>query len=379
MFWSQHLGYWGQNTSRIQNKEIYATLCLQERQIAIIEKDEILQLEGNIAHAFNRPITTEATSKLVGQLCKFEPQGRCRVLPRHALDDMVKFSTEMEKWKNGEVGLGIALCKSRNPDFLRKVMTQSGVGRAMKWLAPLVSKVPATLNVLPTQALAELYFCGGVAEGAKQDGIMPRNSRCRSALVQKLWSDDVDVVEVIRFFAAKLHASSSVARKAARHAFASLVTSQRASKDEPPASKDESSASNDESGPTGKWLLDDVTSLPSFGKWADLLCTEVGKAINVATDLHALRYYIRFVGTYTPPQRLQSVLSDISVRCLSYHALSYHALPLFPGWTMRTPPLCPHAPKAVTYHEQSHYFRFMIGHSLGRMDLSYFLTTFPFI
>ena len=29
MFWFQHLGCWGQNTSRIQNKEFYATLCLQ--------------------------------------------------------------------------------------------------------------------------------------------------------------------------------------------------------------------------------------------------------------------------------------------------------------------------------------------------------------
>ena len=27
-----------------------------------------------------------------------------------------------------------------------------------------------------------------------------------------------------------------------------------------------------------------------------------------------------------------------------------------------------HTPKAVTYHEQSHYCRFMIGHSLGRME-----------
>ena len=26
---SRHLGCWGQNTSRIQNKEVYATLCLQ--------------------------------------------------------------------------------------------------------------------------------------------------------------------------------------------------------------------------------------------------------------------------------------------------------------------------------------------------------------
>ena len=38
MFWSQHLGSqhlgcWGQNTSRIQNKEFYATLCLQARSL----------------------------------------------------------------------------------------------------------------------------------------------------------------------------------------------------------------------------------------------------------------------------------------------------------------------------------------------------------
>ena len=31
MFWSQHLGCWGQNTSQIQNKEVYATLCLQAK------------------------------------------------------------------------------------------------------------------------------------------------------------------------------------------------------------------------------------------------------------------------------------------------------------------------------------------------------------
>ena len=30
----------------------------------------------------------------------------------------------------------------------------------------------------------------------------------------------------------------------------------------------------------------------------------------------------------------------------------------------------PHAPTAVSYHEQSHYCRSMIGHSLGRMDIS---------
>ena len=44
-----------------------------------------------------------------------------------------------------------------------------------------------------------------------------------------------------------------------------------------------------------------------------------------------------------------------------------------------TAPSSPHTPNTVTYHEQSRYCRFMIGHSLGRMYISYFLTTFPFI
>ena len=50
MFWSQHLGcVWGQNTSRIQNKEVYATLYLQHGcpvafgslliRVDVVEKD----------------------------------------------------------------------------------------------------------------------------------------------------------------------------------------------------------------------------------------------------------------------------------------------------------------------------------------------------
>ena len=50
MFWSQHLGYWGQNTSRIQNKEVYATLCLQANAETSSEKEvdfyKLLDLEA---------------------------------------------------------------------------------------------------------------------------------------------------------------------------------------------------------------------------------------------------------------------------------------------------------------------------------------------
>ena len=41
MFWSQHLGCWGQNTSRIQNKGFYATLCLQAINGWFIKNDHI--------------------------------------------------------------------------------------------------------------------------------------------------------------------------------------------------------------------------------------------------------------------------------------------------------------------------------------------------
>ena len=39
----------------------------------------------------------------------------------------------------------------------------------------------------------------------------------------------------------------------------------------------------------------------------------------------------------------------------------------------------PHTPTAEAYHERTVMWLFMIGHSLGRIDVSYFLSTFPCI
>ena len=51
MFWSQHLGCWGQNTSRIQNKEVYATLCLQVRAAtALLQMAQICVSIGPVNH-----------------------------------------------------------------------------------------------------------------------------------------------------------------------------------------------------------------------------------------------------------------------------------------------------------------------------------------
>ena len=51
MFWSQHIDCWGENTSRIQNKEVYATLYLQAEgneqmtQVRVLIADNNIQLQ----------------------------------------------------------------------------------------------------------------------------------------------------------------------------------------------------------------------------------------------------------------------------------------------------------------------------------------------
>ena len=66
MFWSQHLGCWGQNTSRIQNKGVHATLCLQAvKKLAVCAK-EIQQFE--IATIGLRTLTAVAKQKASEQV-----------------------------------------------------------------------------------------------------------------------------------------------------------------------------------------------------------------------------------------------------------------------------------------------------------------------
>ena len=73
-----------------------------------------------------------------------------------------------------------------------------------------------------------------------------------------------------------------------------------------------------------------------------------------------------------------TVLVDMDNKVMKYHINDEPNFQVCDP-TGCTAPLSPHTPKAVTYHEQSQHCRFMIGHSLGRMGSSYFLTTFPFM
>ena len=82
--------------------------------------------------------------------------------------------------------------------------------------------------------------------------------------------------------------------------------------------------------------------------------------------------------------RLESRIKNFTPHCVCRSFCSRTLLwrvrrlcPPIPANTFAPPylqtPLPPHTPKAVTYHEQSHYCRFMIGHSLGAYG--YFLVS----
>ena len=63
MFWSQHLGCWGQNTSRIQNKGVYATLCFQSldrtARIAIKQGQSAMDVSNRLNKEYMEMVDAE--------------------------------------------------------------------------------------------------------------------------------------------------------------------------------------------------------------------------------------------------------------------------------------------------------------------------------
>lgn len=77
------------------------------------EKQQILEFENSFAAAdplSGGVIRTEANSKLIGQVMRFDPNGVARRPPADTIQNIKKL--------NAEYKLGQLLCKSRQPDFL---------------------------------------------------------------------------------------------------------------------------------------------------------------------------------------------------------------------------------------------------------------------
>ena len=100
MFWPQHLGCWGQNTSRIQNKEVYATLCLQAN---VDEQGEALEEAAARLSDQDRYIQSigEENVKLGGELTVLRSLEidlqRVRQQERRAIHDVESARKEIER------------------------------------------------------------------------------------------------------------------------------------------------------------------------------------------------------------------------------------------------------------------------------------------
>lgn len=84
-----------------------------DNQAMLLEREEILEFENSFTAQdpnSTAPRSTEANSKLIGQVMKFDPSGVARRPPLETLQSIKKLSAEYK--------LGQLLCKSRQPDFL---------------------------------------------------------------------------------------------------------------------------------------------------------------------------------------------------------------------------------------------------------------------
>lgn len=79
----------------------------------MIERQQILEFENSFPapdSVSTRVPRTEATSQLIGQVMRFDPNGVARRPPPDTIQNIKKL--------NSEYKLGQLLCKSRQPDFL---------------------------------------------------------------------------------------------------------------------------------------------------------------------------------------------------------------------------------------------------------------------
>lgn len=84
---------------------------LSDAQAMQLERNEIVEFENSFAAGDpTKVLKTEATSQLIGQVMKFDPNGVARRPPQETILNIRKL--------NSEYKLGQLLCKSRQPDFL---------------------------------------------------------------------------------------------------------------------------------------------------------------------------------------------------------------------------------------------------------------------
>ncbi|RNA14309.1 Integrator complex subunit 1 [Brachionus plicatilis] len=150
-----------------------------------LEKAEILEFENMFEAKQGTSNKTEANSKLIGQVMKFDPlRFKRRLKPFGQIRDISIFLyiTDCQHHRNfsfcglgpprrppaeaimnirklnSEYKLGQLLCKSRNPDFLLMLINSQDSKTSLPWLASMIETSQECLEILPIHIVCELVW-----------------------------------------------------------------------------------------------------------------------------------------------------------------------------------------------------------------------------
>lgn len=262
-----------------------------ERQLATLEAEQILQLETHLAQAIEEKPPTAGTSKLLHHLILMQPKEVARAIPRPILDEFARTSQELS--------LGLALCRSRDPDFVLEVMSQDGMAASMRWLTPMLDTIPDAITHLPVTVLCELFIARLVSVPLSQDsGLTDR----LCVLLRESLGQSSDVLKLLLKGLAAVAASD---RRQAELGLQRLLHPQV--------------------GTPGAWLLESIPTLPSFAGLRAHICAALVAALAVVTQTSLAQVYIHFLRQYTQPNAEAETVGALA-RVLRQRPLLRHSL-----------------------------------------------------
>lgn len=152
-------------------------LEINEQQVQLIEKQQILQFESHLAAGSTKIQINETNSLLLTKLITFDPNKIARRPPASVIEEL--------KQLNNSVRLGSLLCQSRNPDFLLEIMQRqqkqdssvqnaNQLSSSMTWLNELVEMNSDNFAILPTQCLCEFLL------SQSDEDLAALNANCQS-------------------------------------------------------------------------------------------------------------------------------------------------------------------------------------------------------
>ncbi|CAL1532926.1 unnamed protein product [Lymnaea stagnalis] len=305
----------------------------RERQIRQQEIQLILEFETHLAAATSKVTITESNSLLIGQLIHNDPNGPARFPPPEIMEQL--------KSLNSNLKLGQMLCRSRNPDFLLRIINRQGTSQSMPWLAELVESSESSLDVLPVQCLCEFLLHEptelandlDVEEvyGADRTRHKKKNKKHQQLLyrlqelVHSTSSESKTMKEVLDYFLQRLASIQASTRQQAVKGLSAVVAPRSVT-----PNGEESMDVDLKNSDSSDWLLKHMPSLPLFDEVKESFCLALRKACQVETDPIRINSYILFLSQHAldePQQTWNELVLDMAQLLVERTSVVNYILP----------------------------------------------------